>query len=342
MSAPTSSAGPSMEFVENEKVLCYHGPLLYEAKVLKCKRFHKNSPSPSKGPHYFVHYRGWKSSWDEWVHQDRMLKWDEKNLAVQKKLADEQRATKDGDRKPEKEKSNRGHQHRESISQKDKEPLPKEPKPAKPPPRAKKAVKEEEGYGTELYNWNPPVKKKVEVKLVVPEKLKAVMVDDWEAVTRNGQLVPLPRQPCIEDILLEFQELLWTLPVSGGPSRRDENVPLFLIGIKAYFEEALGAHLLYRFERPQYADMLRKYAYGPNVSPEQVKSNTKLYGAEHLLRLLVTLPYLMASTPMDMHSMNIIREYSNHLLEFLAKNKDRFFLTQYEDTSSTYLSLARG
>lgn len=40
--------------------------------------------------------------------------------------------------------------------------------------------------------------------------------------------------------------------------------------------------------------------------------------------------------------MNIIREYSNHLLEFLAKNKDRFFLTQYEDTSSTYLSLARG
>ena len=49
---------------------------------------------------------------------------------------------------------------------------------------------------------------------------------------------------------------------------------------------AVGAHLLYRFERPQYADMLRKYAYGPNVLPGQVKSNTKLYGAEHLLRLL--------------------------------------------------------
>ena len=103
-------------------------------------------------------------------------------------MADEQRATKDTDRKPEKEKINRGHQHRESISQKEKEPIPKEPKPAKPPPRAKKAVKEEEGYGTELYNWNPPVKKKVELKLVVPEKLKAVMVDDWEAVTRKGQV----------------------------------------------------------------------------------------------------------------------------------------------------------
>ena len=51
------------------------------------------------------------------------------------------------------------------------------------------------------------------------------------------QLVPLPRQPCVEDILLEFQELIWSAPASFGPSKRDENLPVFLIGIKAYFEE---------------------------------------------------------------------------------------------------------
>jgi len=95
---------------------------------------------------------------------------------------------------------------------------------------------------------------------------------------------------------------------------------------------ALAAHLLYRFERPQYAEILRQYAYGPDVPVEQVKTNSKLYGAEHLLRLLgktpflflytllieilpVSLPTLVASASMDASSMNIIREYSNYLLE---------------------------
>jgi hypothetical protein len=33
MAAPLSSSGLTMDFTEGEKVLCYHGPLLYEAKV---------------------------------------------------------------------------------------------------------------------------------------------------------------------------------------------------------------------------------------------------------------------------------------------------------------------
>ncbi|KAG8825673.1 Esa1p-associated factor [Serendipita sp. 399] len=340
-----------MEYVENEKVLCFHGPLIYEAKILKCKRFNKNSPTPTKGPHYFVHYRGWKSTWDgvssEWVHQDRILKWDEKNLAVQRKLMAEHRATTGKDRDDTERKHER-EKRPPPAHQTNKESAPKEtnaPKEAKQPkrePRAKKAVKEEEGYGAELFNWNPPAKRKVEVKLVVPDILKAVLVDDWEAVTRNGQLVPLPRQPCVDDLLMEFREVVWAMPASSSPSKRDENLPLFLIGIKTYFEQALGAHLLYRFERPQYADVLRRYAYGPDVPAEQVKTNSNLYGAEHLLRLLVSLPNLMASTTMDLTSMNMIREYSNHLLEFLAKGKERFFLARYEDTSFNYLSLARG
>jgi mortality factor 4-like protein 1 len=114
--------------------------------------------------------------------------------------------------------------------------------------------------------------------------------------------VSLPRQPCVDDLLLEFREWIWSKPASSCPPKRDEDFPSYLIGIKAYFEQyvlypsiqltltwirsALGASLLYRFERPQYADIIRKYAYGPDVPVEQVKTNSKLYGAEHLLRLL--------------------------------------------------------
>ena len=55
------------KFNAEEKVLCYHGPLLYEAKVLK----HKKEGGVYA---YFVHYQGWNKNWDEWVGEGRMLK----------------------------------------------------------------------------------------------------------------------------------------------------------------------------------------------------------------------------------------------------------------------------
>ena len=56
-----SSSTPT--FTSNERVLCYHGPLIYEAKVLKAETWDEtNSLSGSYGPHYFVHYKGWKQT----------------------------------------------------------------------------------------------------------------------------------------------------------------------------------------------------------------------------------------------------------------------------------------
>ncbi|CAJ0650624.1 6665_t:CDS:10 [Entrophospora sp. SA101] len=43
-----------LAFVENETVLCFHGPLLYEAKILEVKNLdHKDSIAGKKGLHYF-------------------------------------------------------------------------------------------------------------------------------------------------------------------------------------------------------------------------------------------------------------------------------------------------
>jgi len=60
----TTTANPSNEtFVPNERVLCYHGPLIYEAKVMKGKVFDDNNNVVSAvGPHYLVHYKGWKQT----------------------------------------------------------------------------------------------------------------------------------------------------------------------------------------------------------------------------------------------------------------------------------------
>ncbi|CAG0885005.1 unnamed protein product [Darwinula stevensoni] len=68
-----------VKFAEGEKILCYHGPLIYEAKCLKVSL-------QDRTVKYLVHYSGWKKNWDEWVSDARMLKVNEVNLQKQKEL----------------------------------------------------------------------------------------------------------------------------------------------------------------------------------------------------------------------------------------------------------------
>ncbi len=63
-------------------------------------------------------------------------------------------------------------------------------------------------------------------------------------------------------------------------------LPTIVAGLHTYFDRALGANLLYRFERPQYAEIRKKYVTGPTVKVGQEKEMSAIYGAEHLLRML--------------------------------------------------------
>ncbi|XP_042055280.1 protein MRG1-like [Salvia splendens] len=66
-------------FSEGEKVLAYHGPRIYEAKVQKAE-FQKHEWR------YFLHYLGWNKNWDEWVGMDRLMKYTEENIMKQQAL----------------------------------------------------------------------------------------------------------------------------------------------------------------------------------------------------------------------------------------------------------------
>ena len=68
-----------LQFTEGEKILCFSGPLIYEAKILK-------GETEDKKNKYFIHYHGWNKSWDEWVDKAQMLKHTELNLEKKRDL----------------------------------------------------------------------------------------------------------------------------------------------------------------------------------------------------------------------------------------------------------------
>lgn len=274
------------------------------------------------GPHYLVHYKGWKQTWDEWVPESRLLKLTEQNLELQKTLQLANAASGQGGSTASKAQSKSAPgAARDSVS-------------------TRAGTRKDGTRGTKRAREDDESSKKPEMKLTVPEVLKMILVDDWEFVTKNNQLVTLPRSPTALEVLKEFAAYVR----KNKPPHLKE--PLIVIqtvvdGFQAYFDRALGANLLYRFERPQYAEVRKNYWTGPKVVAGNEKEMSHVYGAEHLLRMLVSLPQIISTTAMDAESVNIIRDYANELMVYMVKEKDRLFQREYENAPLNYQNIAR-
>jgi mortality factor 4-like protein 1 len=74
------SRQPSQPYAKDEKVLCFHHEMLYEAKILDIQ-----PAEDGDGFQYKIHYKGWKNTWDDWVPADRIRKFTDENkeLAAQ-------------------------------------------------------------------------------------------------------------------------------------------------------------------------------------------------------------------------------------------------------------------
>ncbi|KAK4135666.1 hypothetical protein BT67DRAFT_355466, partial [Trichocladium antarcticum] len=73
---------PQPPFAKDERVLCFHMEMLYEAKILDIMAAEGADGSWL----YKIHYKGWKSSWDDWVPQDRVRKFTDENKDLASQL----------------------------------------------------------------------------------------------------------------------------------------------------------------------------------------------------------------------------------------------------------------
>ncbi|XP_034913066.1 protein MRG1 isoform X1 [Populus alba] len=277
-------------FSEGERVLAYHGPRIYEAKVQKAELRKKEW-------RYFVHYLGWNKNWDEWVGMDRLMKHTPDNVLKQQTL--EKKQGVDKGLKP--GRSSQTKPKNSTDSKMDKE---------DPKSNVAKGKKRKSDSGMEKDNL--PVEKLV--KIQIPSTLKKQLVDDWEFVTQQDKLVKLPRSPNVDDILTKYLEYM-----SKKDGMITDSIGEILKGIRCYFDKALPVMLLYKKERQQYHDTVKT-----DVSPSTI------YGAEHLLRLFVKLPELLAYVNIEEDTSTRLQQKLLDFLKFLHKNQSTFFLSAYD------------
>ncbi|KAM0793303.1 hypothetical protein ACM66B_000763 [Microbotryomycetes sp. NB124-2] len=289
---------------------------MYECKVLEAEFWDKDHESGETGPHYKVHYKGWKQSWDEWVPEDRLKKYTDENVRKQKALIDAQRARDAAEREAQKAGGGGGLDDGRRLGGAGGATGGPSTRGGAMGKSGKRGRDDDDDYT-----------RRPEIKISIPDPLKVQLVDDWEAITKKNMLVPLPRVPNIDTILEEWNKYLQ----NETPDRRRIAAEV-AAGLGVYFNKALGNNLLYRFERGQYAEQLKKIGDKPLTS---------VYGGEHLLRLFVNLPELLAHTSMDPESSHILRENMAQFLCWMDLNRRILFAKQYDVTSSAYQNANR-
>ncbi|KAL6086915.1 hypothetical protein STEG23_013420 [Scotinomys teguina] len=143
---------------------------------------------------------------------------------------------------------------------------------------------------------------RVTISPVVKFKIK-ILTSEWGLLT--VLLHDISNQKNVDSILEDYANYKTS---RGNADNKECAVNEAVAGIKEYFNVMLGTQLLYKFERPQYAEILTDH---PDASMSQV------YGAPHLLRLFGQIGAVLAYTPLDVA---LLLNCLHDCLKYLAEN----------------------
>ena len=171
---------PELNYAQDEEILCFHGPLVYEAKVsnftrhltskdlegraLECgrvRRFRRRRP-------LFCSLQGLEAGvcarsvlviarWDEWVDETRVMKPTPENLQKQKQIQVAYQHRKE-------ENARQGKSEIASAS-------------------GRKRIRDLAAEKEDDYLKRP------EIRIPIPDRLKVQLVDDWENITKDQRVL---------------------------------------------------------------------------------------------------------------------------------------------------------
>lgn len=161
-----------------------------------------------------------------------------------------------------------------------------------------------------------------EIIVNIPDGLKTVLVDDFDYIDRQRKLVNIPARYPVDDFINDY----FTHMKQNCTAKETIAVEEVCRGLRDYFNCTLGSQLLYKFERVQYADVLKERQQGSSMS--------QLYSPVHLLRLLTRLGPMLSSVDINNDDLNKLLSDINHLVNYMEEKKDEIFLLEDYGTAT--------
>lgn len=288
------------KFEEGEKVLCFHGDLIYEAKCLKVDF------SRSNDRFYFVHYNGWNKNWDEWVSTKRILKFNDENVKKQQELIVQSRFSAKKvkfitQNKKEDSSETGGGDSKKARTSENSELNSEE---------VKRRICVVDIYSKHnKYLTNP------KIKINIPLNLQEWLIDDLDAIMQQNKLVKVPNTITVKSIITDYQE--FKIKELQNDEKCIKTLNETISGLIRYFNAMLGSQLLYKFERIQYSELINSK-----------KEMSDIYGAIHFLRLIEKLDEIISYAPLEPTKLEILIEHVNDILKYLDKNHLSLFKSE--------------
>ncbi|KAK4532814.1 hypothetical protein CCYA_CCYA14G3671 [Cyanidiococcus yangmingshanensis] len=300
-------------FKQHESVLVYDGPILYEANVLQvlCDE------GTNETRHYLVHFIGWNRCYDDVVPESALLPRTPANMALAERLYEKlgQKRAADDDVGVAARNGTLAQAHSQ-----DEATLLTSTASTASVSKDEKEISHCRGLETVLLqvDESDPLR-----WFELPELLKRTVLDDFEFVSEGGQLYELPSRVSVSTILHAWARHRGRLQEADAEVAQKR---AFADSLQGYFDAALGRMLLYENEQAQYRRL---------TASQGNKAASELYGGEHLLRLLVKLPWFLEHASVTERELQELSLLFQDLCRFLLRNGRKYFRVEDDHALET-------